>query len=125
MAVNYAEKFSQTIDEQLSKDSLTDKAVNKDYDFDPEVVSANYCKASGKLAGLGCGSTAVGYYSTSNMPESCTGHASAKRNTQERESSSGENSDSSGESSTAETQDSESSGEAEPAVSTLIDDDDD
>ena len=27
MAVNYAEKFSQTIDEQLSKDSLTDKAV--------------------------------------------------------------------------------------------------
>ena len=34
MAVNYAEKFSQTIDEQLSKDSLTDKAVNKDYDFD-------------------------------------------------------------------------------------------
>ena len=98
---------------------------NKDYDFDPEVVSANYCKASGKLAGLGCGSTAVGYYSTSNMPESCTGHASAKRNNQERESSSGENSDSSGESSTAETQDSESSGEAEPAVSTLIDDDDD
>lgn len=34
MAVNYAEKFSQTIDEQLSKDSLTDKAVNKDYNFD-------------------------------------------------------------------------------------------
>lgn len=34
MAVNYAEKFSQTIDEQLSKDSLTDKAVNKDCDFD-------------------------------------------------------------------------------------------
>lgn len=34
MAVNYAEKFSQTIDDQLSKDSLTDKAVNKDYDFD-------------------------------------------------------------------------------------------
>ena len=34
MAVYYAENLSQTIDEQLSKDSLTDKAVNKDYDFD-------------------------------------------------------------------------------------------
>lgn len=34
MAVNYAEKFSDIIDEELSKDSLTDGAVNKDYDFD-------------------------------------------------------------------------------------------
>ncbi|MFV0342756.1 MAG: hypothetical protein ACK5JH_07645 [Anaerocolumna sp.] len=34
MAVNYAEKFSAIIDEELSKESLTDKAVNKDYDFD-------------------------------------------------------------------------------------------
>lgn len=98
---------------------------NKDYDFDPEVISANYCKSSGKLAGLGCGSTATGYYSHSNMPEVCSGHASARRNVQERDSSSSEASDSSSESSTAETQDSESSGEAEPAVSTLIDDDDD
>ena len=97
---------------------------NKDYDFDPEVISANYCKSSGKLAGLGCGNTATGYYSPSNMPEVCSGHASARRNVQERDSSSSEASDSSSESSAAETQDSESSGEAEPAVSTLIDDDD-
>lgn len=34
MAVNYAEKFSSIIDEELSKESLTDGAVNKDYDFD-------------------------------------------------------------------------------------------
>lgn len=34
MAVNYAEKFSNIIDEELSKESLTDGAVNKDYDFD-------------------------------------------------------------------------------------------
>ena len=34
MAVYYAENLSQTIDEKLSKDSLTDNAVNKDYDFD-------------------------------------------------------------------------------------------
>ena len=49
MAVNYAEKFSQTIDEQLSKDSLTDKAVNKDYDFDgvnKVGVSQSLCKPS-------------------------------------------------------------------------------
>ena len=34
MAVNYAEKFSDIIDEELSKESLTDGAINKDYDFD-------------------------------------------------------------------------------------------
>lgn len=34
MAVNYAEKFSDIIDEELCKESLTDSAVNKDYDFD-------------------------------------------------------------------------------------------
>ena len=57
------------------------------------------------------------------MPEVCTGHGSARRNVQERDSSSSnEASEPSSESSTAETQDSESSGEAEPAVSTLVDD---
>lgn len=34
MAVNYAEKYAPIIDEELSKESLTDKATNKDYDFD-------------------------------------------------------------------------------------------
>ena len=33
MSVNYAEKFSEIIDEELSKESLTDGAINKDYDF--------------------------------------------------------------------------------------------
>ncbi len=47
---------------------------NIDYDYDPEVVSASYCKSSGKLAALGCASTATGYYSPSNMPETCPGH---------------------------------------------------
>ena len=33
MAVNYAEKYAQIIDEQFTQESLTDRAVNKDYDF--------------------------------------------------------------------------------------------
>ncbi len=34
MSVNYAEKYADIIDEELNKESLTDKATNKDYDFD-------------------------------------------------------------------------------------------
>lgn len=34
MSVNYAEKYADIIDEELSKESLTDKATNKNYDFD-------------------------------------------------------------------------------------------
>lgn len=34
MAVNYAEKYADIIDEEMSKESLTDKATNRDYDFD-------------------------------------------------------------------------------------------
>ena len=33
MAVNYASKYAQKIDEKFSKEALTDQAVNKDYDF--------------------------------------------------------------------------------------------
>lgn len=33
MAVNYAEKFSNIIDEELSNESITNGAINKDYDF--------------------------------------------------------------------------------------------
>lgn len=32
--VNYAEKYSQVIDEKFIKESLTDAAINKNYDFD-------------------------------------------------------------------------------------------
>lgn len=34
MGVNYAEKFSDIIDEELNKESLTDGALNKDYEFE-------------------------------------------------------------------------------------------
>lgn len=33
MAINYASKYAQKIDEKFSKEALTDQAVNKDYDF--------------------------------------------------------------------------------------------
>lgn len=45
-----------------------------DYNYDPEVISAGYCKSSGNLAALGCSNTAIGWYSRSNMPPACTGH---------------------------------------------------
>lgn len=50
---------------------------SKDYIYDPNVVSSAYCKASGKLANESyCTSTAIGYYSKSNMPEECDGNHS-------------------------------------------------
>lgn len=52
---------------------LKDKQ-NIDFNYDPEVVQATYCKNSGKLATIGCGSVATGYYSPSNMPSTCNGH---------------------------------------------------
>ena len=52
---------------------LKDKP-NIDFNFDPEVVQATYCKNSGKLATIGCGNVATGYYSPSNMPSTCNGH---------------------------------------------------
>ncbi len=33
MAINYAEKYAQKIDERFSREALTESAVNKDYDF--------------------------------------------------------------------------------------------
>lgn len=33
MAINYASKYAQKIDERFSREALTDGAVNKDYDF--------------------------------------------------------------------------------------------
>lgn len=39
MAVNYAEKFSQKVDERFTKEALTTSTVNQDYDFiDAETV---------------------------------------------------------------------------------------
>ena len=62
---------------------------NIDYNYDKDVVSATYCKASGNLANSGCPS-ATGYYLSSNMPGSCTAHSGASS---ENSSPSNDNSD--------------------------------
>ena len=33
MAINYAEKYSKTIDERFTQASITERAINKDFDF--------------------------------------------------------------------------------------------
>lgn len=49
----------------------------KDYNYDSNVVTCAYCKSTGKLANESyCGSTAIGYYSKSNLPEECDGNHS-------------------------------------------------
>ena len=44
----------------------------KDFAFDPNVVAANYCPATGKLSSAGCGAQ-IGYYDKNNLPEVCNG----------------------------------------------------
>lgn len=65
---------------------------NIDYSYDKNVVSAAYCKASGKLATVNCGSVATGYYDKNNMPESCSSHgASASRDSEKENENENEN----------------------------------
>lgn len=48
MAVNYAEKFSQKVDERFAKEALTTKLVNQDFDFiDAETVKVYSVATSG------------------------------------------------------------------------------
>ena len=57
------------------KDIMTDLLKNydsADFDLDgSDVVQRRYCTSSGLLAGAGCGSTKVGYYKKSNLPQTC------------------------------------------------------
>lgn len=90
----------------IATEYLKDKEVI-DYEYDPEVISATYCKNSGKLAGLGCSSTATGYYSPEHMPESCTGHyveRTIEKNTDNSDS--GQTSENSSSSSSSQSQES-------------------
>ena len=45
-----------------------------DFEYDPSVTSATYCKRSGNLATTSCGEIATGYYSEGNMPGICASH---------------------------------------------------
>lgn len=47
---------------------------NKDYNYDPSVVTVTYCNTTGRIANTSaCTSTATGYYAPSNMPIDCNG----------------------------------------------------
>lgn len=91
----------------IATEYLKDKEVI-DYEYDPEVISASYCKNSGKLASLGCSSVGTGYYSPSSMPESCTGHYAIRSiegiNSSERHSNSESSSSSSSSSQNSESE---------------------
>lgn len=80
---------------------LQNKKV-KDFTYDSSVVPCAYCKSTGKLANESyCGSTAIGYYTKSNMPKECDGNHSgtAANDSSSKESSSSESSSSQGSSS--------------------------
>lgn len=53
---------------------LEDKE-HKTFELSDNVVQAEFCKHTGKLATSICTSTATGYYSKDNMPALCTSHA--------------------------------------------------
>lgn len=57
--------------------SYLDGKPSIDFEYDPSVTSATYCKRSGNLATTSCGEIATGYYSESNMPGTCTSHGGA------------------------------------------------
>lgn len=55
---------------------LEDKEY-KEYDMPDSVITATYCKGSGKLAASYCGATGTGYYTKDTMPEYCNGYHTA------------------------------------------------
>lgn len=57
---------------QVMSNYLVDKPY-KEYDVPSSIVTATYCKGSGKLASSFCYSTETGYYSKDNIPEYCDG----------------------------------------------------
>ncbi len=52
---------------------LEDKE-HKTFDISPNVVEADFCNHTGKLAGSICKDTRTGYYLEDNMPSTCTSH---------------------------------------------------
>ena len=52
----------------------------KDFDYDPQVVEATYCKSTGELANSLCPDTAVGYYANNGLPSGCSVHRGQSAN---------------------------------------------
>lgn len=71
---DYQASFAKKIWKTIMTKYLADKA-DKDFKFDPDVVSAVFCKQSGLLAVPGvCTETGVGWYDKNNMPATCSGN---------------------------------------------------
>ncbi|MBP3320472.1 MAG: transglycosylase domain-containing protein [Clostridia bacterium] len=59
---------------RIWKNIMTEYLKNKpkiDFNYDPDVISATYCKHSGKLATINCSNVSTGYYAPENIPETC------------------------------------------------------
>lgn len=61
---------------QVMSNYLADKPY-KEFDVPTSVVTATYCKGSGKLASSFCYATETGYYASDNMPGYCDGYHEA------------------------------------------------
>ncbi len=48
--------------------------TQKDYDYDPNVIEATYCKTTGELSTTSCQENATGYYANNNLPLRCSTH---------------------------------------------------
>lgn len=56
------------------------KKEKKDFDYDPNVIEATYCKSTGEMANSSCPDTAVGYYANNGIPARCSTHKGASVN---------------------------------------------
>lgn len=83
-----------------------------DFEYEPSVVAATYCKRSGNLATVSCRETATGYYSENNIPGTCTIHGGAGISAVESHDSADENNNAA-----EQNIDSESANEPSPATS--------
>lgn len=52
---------------------VVEKEEHHDFEMPDTVQELKYCTATGLIAGWGCGSTDVGYYKDTNIPQTCTG----------------------------------------------------
>lgn len=53
---------------------IANSTDNKEFDAPDTVVERKFCTQTGKLASSSCTNTSVGYYKSSNLPETCSGH---------------------------------------------------
>lgn len=70
------------------------KKPNVGFALSENVVAAQYCKETGKLANAGCPSIATGYYDKNHMPENCKNHSGANADNNTEQQSESENAES-------------------------------